>query len=214
MPRNQTVFWLSVAFLIFGLILLLVWPFIACSRSRCAYFNCGLWITGRILVHISFITAIVIFGWVGAFVTVTGYLEFNTQLFWNGIAVVCVAGSMLVIYLVLSLIVKVIPRLNYAKWCFEYDCEDVPLWKFNLAYGLITLGILTIGCIMFGANFTNNIQVSASHELLETIMNGWSDTIDWFGSLHYTEIADFCQFKWDPLVGSDGVTYYVSTVVG
>ncbi len=191
MPKNQNVFWLSVAIMLIGLIMLILWPFLACSGGRCAYFECGLWITGRVLIHIFFISFVIIVGFIGAFVTVTGYLEYKTDMYWTGIALACVAGGALVIYLVTSLIIKIVPKCNRAKWCFEYNCESIALWKFNLAYGISTLFVIAVGCIIFGVNFTNNVQVSASHELLETIAIAWNDYMKWFEGNHLSEIADF-----------------------
>lgn len=225
LPGNQDMMWSGIAFVVFTLLMLLIWPLLSCSaRVNCYRWNDKLWcgpiaITGKTLMHIFFWSSSVTCLFTGAFITVIAYFEYSINDFWTGIAIICVGGGLILlwisVYIITTCCIRSLrlneddPESDPKVWCFKSDCCGITLWKFNLMIGIIISISAILAIVLICASIVPNVQVSASHEIIEIITTGWSVQIDNSMFRKYSQLCDQCQIHWNPFVGTDGVTYYV-----
>jgi len=213
LPLRKDTFWIGVLFVAIFLNLLAIWPILSCNTLKgFGHFSCGFDISGKTIYHCSMITITNILFFVGGFITGIAYVNNQEKQFITGIGILCASGAVFGIW-VLSLIpILGIPKLTNWKCCFNKQKICITLKTFTIIYIIALLISATIGGVLVGISFGSNVQITASHELMEIIAGNWigpTPNISLSNAGYSLGIGNYCQFEWDPIIGKNGSTHYV-----
>ena len=196
-PGARSMFFAGVGLGTFVLFLLLSWPLWACSESGKCWRNgikCGINVTGRSVMHLSFLLAVIAFGICGALICVMGNVEYQISMFYTGLALAIVAGGLIIIWFVIYLVSISLQKTTNAKdWCFSFTLHNV-IFNTIYAISIILLGV-TSGILVW-QSMRSAVYLSSSHELIELIVSPWSNIqIPEYNNI-WTGLCNVCLMEW------------------
>ena len=234
LPLRKNMFWAGVAFVCLFLILLCIWPILTCNTLEgFGHCRCGFDLSGKTIYHITMIILSIVIFFVGGFISGVAYINNQEDQFRIGIIVLCVSGSIFVIWLLSLIVILASPVLTELKCCFNSDrlcCfqgtnrtnrtnrtnasgnNTKSIKVFNILYGVVLMVCVTLALVLVLLSFGSNVQITASHELIEIITGNWYGPEPKIGLSNAgwrLGMGNYCQFEWDTLHSSGGYTHYV-----
>lgn len=206
LPLNKPMFWSGIVFTCFTLILLCIWPVIACNASSGKFgkCNCGFDLSGKTLYHCLMIGVCILLLFIGGLMTGIAYINNRELYFQTGFILLYVCAGVFIFWILSTAIILAVPKFTSAKWCFNYKEIACSLRVFNIMYGTIAAIGVVLSITLVVLSLGSNLQITASHELMEVIAG------DWRGPPPLRKgMCNYCQFETDVLYSPNGYMHHV-----